>query len=236
MLVPITSNAPETPFVTPDPACVPSPTLDPIARIPVTLPLVSPMHNASYKMESPCVDAYQDSNYCPFNAPVSILTSVVRPKPLVEQELSVKIPWAASFVSARQVPLETPLRLVSALLPKSADPILSANPAKLASRPKANVCAEEDTTVIPKLENVKTSTSVWPVPNQFADQTQSVKICRVAMSANVPLVTVAIPSADVKSATVATAAANHPTFKSTVSVNWPDAHPMQTASPTRPNV
>ena len=160
MLVPITSNAPETPFVTPDPACVPSPTLDPIARILVTLPLVSPTHNVSYKMLSLCADAYQDSNYCQFNAPVSILTSVTHPKPLVEQELSVKIPWVASSVSVPRVRLETPLRLVSALLPKSADPTLSANPAKLASREKANASAEEDTTVIPKLESVKISTSV----------------------------------------------------------------------------
>ena len=113
--VPITTNALETPFATPDPVCVPSPTLDPIARILVTLPLVFPTHNVSYKMLSLCADAYQDSNYCQFNAPVSILTSVIHPKPLVEQELSVKIPWVASSVSVPRVRLETPLRLVSAL-------------------------------------------------------------------------------------------------------------------------
>ena len=72
----------------------------------------------------------------------------------------MKIPWVASSVSVPRVRLETPLRLVSALLPKSADPTLSANPAKLASREKANASAEEDTTVIPKLESVKISTSV----------------------------------------------------------------------------
>jgi len=158
--VPITTNALETPFATPDPVCVPSPTLDPIARIPVTLPLVSPMLNVSYKILYLCVDAYQDFNYCQYNAPVSILTNVARPKLHAVQEPFVRIPWDLSFVSVPRVPPETPLRVVSALLPKSADPILSADPAKLASLPKENVFAEEDTTVIPKLETAKISTNV----------------------------------------------------------------------------
>ena len=158
--VPITTNALETPFVTPDPACVPSPTLDPIAKILVTLPLVSPMLNVSYKILSLCVAAYQDSNYCQYNAPVSISMNVARPKLLAVQEPFVKIPWDLLSVSVPRVPLAIPLRVVSVLLPKSADPILSAVPVKLVSLPKENACAEEDTIVIPKLENAKISMSV----------------------------------------------------------------------------
>ena len=68
------------------------------------------------------------------------------------------------------------------------------------------------------------------------DQTPSVKICLEVTNVSARPATVEIPLVGVKNATVKIAGANHPTFKSTASVNWPAAVQMPIANQTRPNV
>lgn len=87
-------------------------------------------------------------------------------------------------------------------MPKNADQTPNAELVKLASQAKENVFAEEVTIEILKLEGVKISMNVYPVPNRFADLMLSVTIFLEAMSANVHLDFLEIHSADVKNVQV----------------------------------
>ena len=87
-------------------------------------------------------------------------------------------------------------------MPKNADQTPNAELVKLASQAKENVFAEEGTIEILKLEGVKISMNVYPVPNRFADLMLYVTIFLEVMSANVHLDFLEIHSADVKNVQV----------------------------------
>ena len=87
-------------------------------------------------------------------------------------------------------------------MPKNADQTPNAELVKLASQAKENVFAEEGTIEILKLEGVKISTNVYPVPNRFADLMLYAIIFLEVMSANVHLDFLEIHSADVKNVQV----------------------------------
>ena len=87
-------------------------------------------------------------------------------------------------------------------MPKNADQTPNAELVKLASQAKENVFAEEVTIEILKLEGVKISMNVYPVPNRFADLMLYAIIFLEVMSANVHLDFLEIHSADVKNVQV----------------------------------
>ena len=87
-------------------------------------------------------------------------------------------------------------------MPKNADQTPNAELVKLASQAKENVFAEEGTIEILKLEGVKISMNVYPVPNRFADLMLYAIIFLEVMSANVHLDFLEIHSADVKNVQV----------------------------------
>ena len=87
-------------------------------------------------------------------------------------------------------------------MPKNADQTPNAELVKLASQAKENVFAEAGTIEILKLEGVKISTNVYPVPNRFADLMLYAIIFLEVMSANVHLDFLEIHSADVKNVQV----------------------------------
>ena len=87
-------------------------------------------------------------------------------------------------------------------MPKNADQTPNVELVKLASQAKENVFAEEGTIEILKLEGVKISMNVYPVPNRFADLMLYAIIFLEVMSANVHLDFLEIHSADVKNVQV----------------------------------
>ena len=87
-------------------------------------------------------------------------------------------------------------------MPKNADQTPNAELVKLASQAKENVFAEEVTIEILKLEGVKISMNVYPVPNRFADLMLYAIIFLEVMTANVHLDFLEIHSADVKNVQV----------------------------------
>ena len=87
-------------------------------------------------------------------------------------------------------------------MPKSADQTPNAELVKLASQAKENAFAEEVTIEILKLEGVKISMNVYPVPNRFADLMLYAIIFLEVMSVNVHLDFLEIHSADVKNVQV----------------------------------
>ena len=87
-------------------------------------------------------------------------------------------------------------------MPKNADQTPNAELVKLASQAKENVFAEEGTIEILKLEDVKISMNVYPVPNRCADLMLYVTIFLEVMSANVHLDFLEIHSADVRNVQV----------------------------------
>ena len=87
-------------------------------------------------------------------------------------------------------------------MPKNADQTPNAELVKLASQAKENVFAEEVTIEILKLEGVKISMNVCPVPNRFADLMLYAIIFLEVMTANVHLDFLEIHSADVKNVQV----------------------------------
>ena len=87
-------------------------------------------------------------------------------------------------------------------MPKNADQTPNAELVKLASQGKENVFAEEVTIEILKLEGVKISMNVYPVPNRFAGLMLSAIIFLEVMSANVHLDFLETHSADVKNVQV----------------------------------
>ena len=87
-------------------------------------------------------------------------------------------------------------------MPKNADQTPNAELVKLASQGKENVFAEEGTIEILKLEGVKISMNVYPVPNRFAGLMLSAIIFLEVMSANVHLDFLETHSADVKNVQV----------------------------------
>ena len=87
-------------------------------------------------------------------------------------------------------------------MPKNADQTPNAELVKLASQAKENVFAEEVTIETHKLEGVKISMNVYPVPNRFADLMLYATIFLEVMSANVHLDFLEIHSADVRNVQV----------------------------------
>ena len=87
-------------------------------------------------------------------------------------------------------------------MPKNADQTPNVELVKPASQAKENVFAEEVTIEILKLEGVKISMNVYPVPNRFADLMLYAIIFLEVMSANVHLDFLEIHSADVKNVQV----------------------------------
>ena len=87
-------------------------------------------------------------------------------------------------------------------MPKNADQTLNVELVKPASQAKENVFAEEVTIEILKLEGVKISMNVYPVPNRFADLMLYAIIFLEVMSVNVHLDFLEIHSADVKNVQV----------------------------------
>ena len=87
-------------------------------------------------------------------------------------------------------------------MPKNVDQTPNVELVKLASQAKENVFAEEGTIEILKLEGVKISMNVYPVPNRFADLMLYAIIFLEVMSANVHLDFLEIHSADVKNVQV----------------------------------
>jgi hypothetical protein len=153
------TSVPATPFAQEVPAIVPRPTLDPIAKTPVTRQPVSQIHNVSSKMQFPCVDAYPDFSFFPSSEPVSILTNARPLNRPVAKEPFVKMQSEHSDANVRPEQPETQHVAVSALLPKSADQTPSAIREKRASLPRENVCADEAIIETPRLENAGISMS-----------------------------------------------------------------------------
>ena len=87
-------------------------------------------------------------------------------------------------------------------MPKNADQTPNVELVKPASQAKENVFAEEVTIEILKLEGVKISMNVYPVPNRFADLMLYAIIFLEVMSVNVHLDFLEIHSADVKNVQV----------------------------------
>jgi hypothetical protein len=121
-------------------------------------------------------------------------------------------------------------------LPKNADQTPNAELVKLASQAKENVFAEEVTIEILKLEGVKISMNVYPVPNRFADLMLYAIIFLEVMSANVHLDFLEIHSADVKNVQEELVHVNHLMFKLETNADWQDVHQAQIVNPRKHSV
>lgn len=121
-------------------------------------------------------------------------------------------------------------------MPKNADQTPNAELVKLASQAKENVFAEEGTIEILKLEGVKISMNVYPVPNRFAGLMLSAIIFLEVMSANVHLDFLETHSADVKNVQEELVHANHLMFKLETNADWQDVHQAQIVNPRKHSV
>lgn len=225
------------PSVIPVLVCVPNPMWDRIVKILAILPPVFQMHNVLFKMQFQCVDVCPVFNFCPFNGLASISMNANQVQVLADLEPFVRIPLGLLFVSAQRERVETLQEgVVLALLPKSADPIPNVEKAKLASLEKENAFVEEDMIAIVKLEGVKISMNVWPVPNLSVVLMLSAKICLEATNASAHRVTVATLLAGARNVLLEAVLVNLLMCLLATGASWLDALVTLTANQTKPNV